>query len=60
MLNYSSNDFSIIYSLHFVCHYLFGGRFNFLFIYKYKDSIRKINNSFKILKNKQNIIISHS
>ena len=61
MLDYSSNEFFIIYSLHFVCHYLFGGRFNFyLFIYKYKDSIRKINNSFKILKNKQNIIISHS
>ena len=26
MLDYSSNEFFIIYSLHFVCHYLFGGR----------------------------------
>ena len=26
MLDYSSNEFVIIYSLHFVCHYLFGGR----------------------------------
>ena len=25
MLDYSSNEFFIIYSLHFVCHYLFGG-----------------------------------
>jgi len=27
MLDYSFNEFIIIYSLHFVCHYLFGGRF---------------------------------
>ena len=63
MLDYNFIEFVIISSLHFVCHYLFGGRFK-----KEKDigfiNLRivwaKINNSFKILRNKPNIIILHS
>ena len=27
MLYYSFNELVIIYNLHFVCHYLFGGRY---------------------------------
>ena len=54
----------IINNLYFL-HYLFRGRF---FFFKglgsshseYKDRMGKINNSFKIPKNKPNIIISHS
>ena len=55
IVDYSFNEFVIIYSLHFVCHYLFGGIYKIkkkktrYWIYKSKDSIRKINNSLKIL-----------
>ena len=70
-VDYSFNEFVIIYSLHFVCHYLVGGIYKIkkknsildlqiYRIYKSKDSIRKINNSLKILRNKPNIIISYS
>ena len=61
MLDYSFNKFVINYSLHFVCQYLFGGRLkkNRNWIYKSKDSMGKINDSFKILRNNLNIIISH-
>ena len=27
MLGYSFNEFVMIYSLYFICHYLFGGRY---------------------------------
>ena len=27
MLDYSFNEFVMIYSLYFICHYLFGGRY---------------------------------
>ena len=62
MLDYSFNKFDINYSLHFVCQYLFGGRLkkNRNWIYKSKDSMGNINNSFKIFRNKPYIIIFHS
>ena len=65
MLDYSFNEFVIIYSLYFVFHYLFRGRFkkkkkDLYLIYKSKDRMGKINNSVKISRNKSNIIISHS
>ena len=75
MLMYSSfhilddnfNEFVIIYSLYFVFHYLYRGRLLLFFffkdlywIYKFKDRMRKINNSVKIPMNKSNIIILHS
>ena len=53
----------IINNLYFF-HYLFRGRIFFKGLgsshSKYKDRMGKINNSFKIPKNKPNIIISHS
>ena len=58
--------FVIIYSLYFVFHYLFRGRFKkkkkktLYWIHKSKDKMGKINNSAKIPRNKSNIIISHS
>ena len=56
MLDYSFNEFVLIYSLYFVCYYLFRGRLKkWYWVYKIKDSMRKINNSFKILMNKPNI-----
>ena len=55
------------YSLYFICHYLFGGRYTKIYIYIYdigftefKGGMRKINNSFKIPRNTPNIRISHS
>ena len=60
MLNYSFNEFFLIYSLYFVCCYLFRGNFKkkFLYwVYKSKDSMGKINNFFKIAMNKPNIEI---
>ena len=65
MLDYSFNEFVMIYSLYFICHYLFGGRYkkkkkNDIGFTKFKGSIGKINNSFRILRNKPNIRISHS
>ena len=56
MLEYSFNEFVLIYSLYFVCYYLFRGRLKkWYWVYKFKDSMRKINNSFKIPINKPNI-----
>ena len=56
------------YSLYFICHYLFGGRYKkkkiYIYIYIYdigftefKGGMRKINNSFKIPRNTPNIRI---
>ena len=59
-------EFVIIYSLYFVFHYLYRGMLLFFFfkdlysIYKFKNRMRKINNSVKIPMNKSNIIILHS
>ena len=55
MLDYSFNEFVLI--LYFVCYYLFRGRFKkiWYWVYKSKDNTGKINNSFKISKNKLNI-----
>ena len=59
MLDYSFNEFALIYSLYFVCYYLFRGRLkkNWYWVYKFKDGMGKINNSFKILMNKPNMRI---
>ena len=65
MLDYSFNEFAIIYSLYFVFHYLFRGRLkkeeeDLYWIYKSKNRIGKINNSVKIPINKPNIIMTLS
>ena len=67
LLDYSFNEIVRIYSLYFVCYYLFGVRFFFkkklviwYWVYKSKDSIGKINNSSKIHRKRPYIIISHS
>ena len=62
MLECSFNVYVIIYSFPFFFHYLFGGRLKKIKIKdcKSKDSMGKINNTFKILWNKLNIIISCS
>ena len=64
MLGYSFNEFVMIYSLYFICHYLFGGRYQKkkkidIGFTKFKGSMGKINNFLKISKNKSNIRISH-
>ena len=57
MLDYSFNEFFLIYSLYFFFgYYLFKGRLkNWYWVCEFKDSMRKINNSFKIPINKPNI-----
>lgn len=62
MLNYSYSEFAMIYSLYF-SHYLFGGRLvkrTQYFVYKFKDILEKINNFFKIPKNKPIVRILYS
>ena len=64
MLYYSFVEFVMIYSLYFVFHYLFGGRLKkkkktWYCIYKPKDILSKIKNSYKISRNKLKILASH-
>ena len=50
----------MMYSLYFVYHNLFGGRFKKNYIYESNGILEKLNNYYKILKNKKNISISYS
>ena len=51
MLDYSFNEFVIVYSLYFFFHYLFGGglkkKKGLYWIYQSKDRMGKLNNSVK-------------
>ena len=55
----------IVYILFFIIYleedyYYLKKKKDLYWIYKFKDRMRKINNSVKIFRNKPNIIISHS
>ena len=57
-LDYSFYEFVLIYSLYFVCYYLFRGILKKLILgYKSKDSMGTTNKSFKVPMNKPNIRI---
>ena len=45
----------MMYSLYFVSHNLFGGRFKKNYIYESNGILEKLNNYYKILKNKKKI-----